>query len=426
MSGTGHPPSLWAATAAAAPLSPPLDGAVQADVVVIGAGYTGCSTALHLAEQGVKVVLLEAVEIGFGASGRSMGLVNPHFRTLPSQIKTMVDAELGERMNREFGAGSDTVFDIIARHRIDCDAVRKGTMEVGNTERGFKELRAFHAEHAASGAPMEWLDGKGIAALTGTTRYTGGFLDRRAGSIQPLSYVRGLARAAQAQGTSIHTRSRVLSINSEGGRWRVDTARGTVRAERVVVTTDAYSDDLMPDIRAAMVPMWANVAATEPLSANLRSTVMPGGEAFGDTQIVRQYFRTDRDGRLIAVTLGHLIKTPLSPVRRWADHAIRKTFPHLGDQPIAFRWEGMLGMSHDHLPSLHEPAPGFHVPHGFSGRGITSCTVVGRHLAARILGAPDGEFPMPIRPAKPARFRGLHAFYYEAALHAGRLLAILR
>lgn len=422
----GHPPSLWAATASSAPSSPPLEGAAQTDVVVIGAGYTGSSTALHLAERGVKVTLLEAVEIGYGAGGRSMGLVNPHFRVLPSQIKKLVGEELGERMNRAFHAGSDVVFDAIARHTIDCDAVRNGTMELGNTPRGFKELRAFHEEFAAAGAPIDWLDADRTHALTGTRRYTGGFIDKRAGSIQPLSYVRGLARAAQQHGAVLHTRSRAQSIVPEGGRWRVDTAHGTVRAERVVVATDAYSDDLMPDVRDAMVPMWANMAATEPLSANLRATIMPNGVAFGDTQIVRQYYRTDRDGRLIAVTLGHLVNTPLSPVSRWAETGIRKTYPHLGEQKITFKWEGMLGLSHDFLPSLHEPAPGFHVPNGYSGRGITSATAVGKYLAERILGAPDSEFPLPLRAPRRARFRALRGFRYEAALHAGRLLAMVR
>lgn len=423
---TGHPLSLWAATAAPAPTSPPLEGTVQTDVVVIGAGYTGSSTALHLAERGVNVALLEAVEIGSGAGGRSMGLVNPHFRVLPSQIKKLVGEEVGERMNRAFHAGSDIVFDIIARHRIECEAVRKGTLELGNTNRGFKELRAFYEEFADTGAPLEWLGGDQIASITGTKRYTGGFIDRRAGSIQPLGYVRGLARAAQEKGAVLHTRSRVQSIVPEGGRWRVDTARGTIRAERVVVATDAYSDDLMPEVRDCMVPMWANMAATEPLSANLRATIMPGGEAFGDTQIVRQYYRTDRDGRLIAVTLGHLINTPLSPVSRWAEAGIRKTYPHLGEQKIVYKWEGMLGLSHDFLPSLHEPAPGFHVPNGYSGRGITSATTVGKYLAERILGAPDSEFPLPLRSPRQARFRALRGFRYEAALHAGRLLAMVR
>ena len=423
---TGHPPSLWAATAAPAPSSPPLEGVHQTDVVVIGAGYTGSSTALHLAERGVNVALLEAVEVGSGAGGRSMGLVNPHFRVLPSQIKKLVGEELGERMNRAFHAGSDIVFDIIARHGIECEAVRKGTIELGNTNRGFKELRGFYEEFAATGAPLEWLDGDKIAAITGTKRYTGGFIDRRAGSIQPLGYVRGLARAAQAKGAVLHTRSRVQSITPEGGRWRVDTAKGTILAERVVVATDAYSDDLMPDVRDCMVPMWANMAATEPLSANLRATIMPGGEAFGDTQIVRQYYRTDQAGRLIAVTLGHLINTPLSPVRRWAEAGIRKTYPHLGEQKIVYKWEGMLGLRHDFLPSLHEPAPGFHVPNGYSGRGITSATTVGKYLAERILGAPDSEFPLPLRAPRRARFRALRGFRYEAALHAGRLLAMVR
>ena len=425
-SDTGHPPSLWAATAPPPPSSPPLDGDIEAHAIVVGAGYTGCSTALHLAERGVDVVLLEALEIGSGAAGRSMGAVNPHFRTLPSRITEMVGADLGERMNREFGAGADLVFDLVSRHRIECEASRRGTMEVGESARGLHELRAYQAEHAAQGAPVEWLDAAQAAALSGAPRYTGGYFDRRAGSIQPLAYVRGLARAAQDHGAKFHTRSRVISIASEGGRWRVKTARGSVRAERVVVATDAYSDDLMPDVRAAMFPMWANIVATEPLSDNLRATILPGVDALGDTQIVRQYFRTDRDGRLIVATLGRMVSARLSPLRSWGPRAIRKAFPHLGRQPIVFHWEGMLGMSRDFLPSLHEPAPGFHVPHGFSGRGITSGTVLGKHLAARVAGAPDNAFPLPVRPAQSIRFRGMRAVCYEAALRAGQLLAMVR
>ena len=423
---SGQPPSLWAATATPAPPTVPLDGAADADVVVVGAGLTGCSTALHLAERGTSVILLEAHEIGSGASGRNMGLVNPHFRVLPTQVSALLGEELGGRMNAVFAAGGDTVFGLIKRHEISCDAVRTGNIEVSFTKRGLAELRATHDERLSLGAPFQWLERNTLAEMTGCERYAGGYIDRGAGGIQPLSYVRGLARAALGKGARIHTRSAVNTIAKLGDLWRVTTDRGQATARHVVVAADAYTEGVMPEIRAAMVPMWTHIGASEPLSPNLRRTIMPGGQSLGDNATVPRYYRIDRDGRLVVVTLGRAARSVLSPLSDWDRKAMSWAFPHTGAPKIVYRWQGVLGISPNHLPFVHEPEPSFHVPLGYSGRGITSATVMGKILADRILGQPSGECPVPLFPLAPAPYRLLHGLYFRAALYAGRLVSMVR
>jgi glycine/D-amino acid oxidase-like deaminating enzyme len=355
-----------------------------------------------------------------------MGQINPHFRVLPETIERMYGPNLGRRMNATFAKGADLVFDLIERHDIDCDAVRTGNIEANFTARGLAELRETNRQQRAMGSEHDWLDSKQIAALTGCDRYKGGYLDRRAGGLQPLSYVRGLARAAQKAGATVRTQSRVRTIAQEPDGWRVSTAQGAVRARHVVVATDSYSDGLMPDVQKALVPMWVNVAATEPLSSNLRKSVLMGGQALGDNALVSRHHRLDRDGRLVVVTIGRAGHHALSPLKRWSEGAAAWAFPHLGPQRFTYRWEGVLGMSHTHLPYLHEPHPSFHVVLGYSGRGITSGTVVGQHLAARILGAPKDSFPLPVMPIRRAPLHGLHALYYRAGLYAGRLFCMVR
>lgn len=423
---SGQPPSLWAATAAPAPATAPLDGAADADVVVVGAGLTGCSTALHLAERGTSVILLEAREIGSGASGRNMGLVNPHFRVLPTQVSALLGEELGGRMNAIFAAGGDTVFGLIKRHEISCDAVRTGNIEASFTKRGLAQLRATYDERLRLGAPFQWLEHKSLAEMTGCERYEGGYIDRGAGGIQPLSYVRGLARAALGKGARIHTLSAATAIAKRGDLWRVTTGHGEVTARHVVVATDIYTAHLMPEIQAAMVPMWTHIGASEPLSPNIRRTIMPGGQSLGDNSTVPRYYRIDRDGRLVVVTLGRPAKSPFSPLRHWEEKALSWAYPRIGAPKIVYRWQGVLGISPNHLPFVHEPEPSFHVPLGYSGRGITSATVMGKILADRILGQPSGECPVPLSPLAPAPYRLLHGLYYRAALYAGRLVSMVR
>src|SRR5262245_38898967 len=213
-------PSLWAATASAAVPTPPLDGSVSADVVIIGAGYAGLSTALHLAERGVKAIVLEAHEPGFGGSGRNGGQVIPGLKYDPDELEAMFGPERGRRLVDFIGRTAHVVFDLIEKHKMAVPRQRKGWIQGAHTPAGLelvKKRAAQWAKRGVSGARE--LSADDVGQLVGTGKYLGGWVDPRAGAIQPLSYARGLTRAALAAGASVHGQSPVVNLGRNGGKW---------------------------------------------------------------------------------------------------------------------------------------------------------------------------------------------------------------
>ncbi|HZD26729.1 MAG TPA: FAD-dependent oxidoreductase, partial [Alphaproteobacteria bacterium] len=208
--------SLWQATAVPAPDCPPLAGERRIDVAVIGGGFTGLSAALHLAEAGAKVAVLEAREPGWGASGRNGGMVIPGLKEDPDDLVARHGPEAGEAMVRASAATADLVFGLIERHSIDCDARRAGWIQPAHTAAALPALRRRYEQWAGRGADVAWLSREEIAARLGSDRYHGGWIDRRGGGLQPLSYARGLARAAQAAGAAVHGQSPVTALGREG------------------------------------------------------------------------------------------------------------------------------------------------------------------------------------------------------------------
>src|SRR5947207_8962931 len=208
------PPSLWAATARPAPETPPLDASRQADVAIVGAGYSGLAAALQLAQAGISVVVLEAGEIGHGASGRNGGQVIPGLKHDPDDLVARFGRSRGEALVRLVGEAADRVFSMIAKHRINCAAQQCGWIQPAHSAAAAETIFARARQWSARRAPVELLAGDRLALLLGTDVYTAGWLDRRAGALQPLAYARGLARAAIASGSRVHTASAVLRIVS--------------------------------------------------------------------------------------------------------------------------------------------------------------------------------------------------------------------
>jgi glycine/D-amino acid oxidase-like deaminating enzyme len=406
---------LWELTAPPAPKTGPLQGDVTVDVVIIGGGYTGLSSALHLAERGVKVAVLEAVEIGYGGAGRNVGLVNAGMWVMPDTLVETLGRHYGERVLNLLGNGPQRVFDLIDKHGIDCETVRAGTLHCAVGAKGFKELEQRAAQWQSRGAPVVLLDAQATAAKVGTSAYTGSLLDMRAGTIQPLAYARGLATAALSAGAEIFTQSSVISATSDGRRWSVCTAEGSASADWVIVATDAYGTGPWSELRREQVHLPYFNFATRPLSDNLRNSILPERQGAWDTAEVLSSFRFDRSGRLVFGSVGALKGTGAAIHRAWARRALRKLFPQIGDIAFEAEWYGQIGMTADNLPRFHKLDRNVIAFSGYNGRGIAPGTTFGAVLASHVLGeTSEADLPLPVSAVSEARFRGAREAFYEA------------
>ncbi len=403
-----EPRSLWTATAKEpAPPAPPLEDAAKADVAIIGGGFTGLSAALHLAEAGVDVLLLEAEEPGFGASGRNGGQVIPGLKYDPDELVGLFGSERGERINEISGGAADFAFGLIQRHGIGCAPVRKGWIQGVHARSKLDTVKRRVDQWGRRGAPVRFLDEAEIAQMTGTDRYYGGWLDERGGMIQPLSYARGLARAALAAGARIHGRSPALKLIHEQKGWRIKTPDGAVAADRILIATNGYTGDLWPGLKRSLVPVNSFQVATQPLSDNLRATILPGGQPLSDTRRLLLYFRLDPEGRLLMGGRG----TPYGQTRTDRYErlriAARRLFPQLDGLEWEFFWSGKVALTADHLPHIHELAPGLTAALGYNGRGVAMASRMGKLLADHVLGAPAEALGLPVTATRPMPFWSL-------------------
>ncbi|MFD1381616.1 NAD(P)/FAD-dependent oxidoreductase [Fodinicurvata halophila] len=291
--------STWTATANARPDTPPLREDLQSDVTVVGGGYTGLSTALHLAEKGVSVTLLEAEHPGWGASGRNGGQVIPGLKEDPDTIEEMFGPEMGRRMVRLSGAAPDLVFSLIDTYGIDCGAVREGWIQSAHNAEAVRTCQERAEQWQRRGADIEALNKQQVDDLLGSEAYHGGLIDRRGGGVHPLNYTLGLARAAIAQGARVFGHSRVISLDRRSDGFLVRTALGSVHTGKVVLATNAYTPDLTGRLRRSMVPACSVQVATAPLSENVRRSILPYGHVASDTRKLLVYYRLDEHGRFL-------------------------------------------------------------------------------------------------------------------------------
>lgn len=405
--------NLWRASSTVDIAAPALSHGGSFDLVVIGGGFTGNSAALEAARRGAKVALLEAETFGHGGSGRNVGLVNAGLWLPPEEVIGLMGLAPGRRLMAALAKGPAKVWEIIRQEGIDCEATPNGTLHLAHSPAGFADLAERHRQGRALGWPLELLDAAETARRTGSTAFHGSLFDPRAGTIQPLSYARGLAAAAIRAGASLHERTKVTRARRDGGQWVVTANGQELRAKSLLLATNAYFEGIDLGFRPEIIAVSYFQLATAPMPDALRQQILAGGAGCWDTAMVMSSFRVDQAGRMIVGAIGNL-EGPGRPVHAaWARRKLAQVYPQLAHLPFEHDWRGRIAMTSDHIPKIVAFGPDAYACFGYSGRGICPGTIFGAETAVALLeGKPDG---LPVAPvtAHTERFVTVQEAYYE-------------
>lgn len=411
--------SVWMETAVEAPQTVPLSDSVSCDVVVIGGGFTGLSAALELAGHGASVCVLEKGQVGDGASGRNGGQVVPGLKYDPEELLVFG----GETLLDFAGGAAGRTFDLISRQKLDCHASQDGWLQPAVTSAQMDVLkRRAEQWQRHAGVDVKILSSAEVRAQTGTSVYVGGWIDPRGGSLQPLSYVRQLAIATLAKGARIFSHSAALAMERQNGGWLTRTSTGSVRADKVLVCTNAYRQPILPDLYASIFPSHSVQVATEPLPAPIRESVLPGHLPVSDARRLLKYMRLDPEGRFM---IGGRGSFGARDTGRYFDElraCAVSMFSQLAKVKWTHQWAGKIALTFDHLPHIHNPQPGLYAALGYNGRGVAMGTQIGIELARLSVGSSAEECPLPVIPIRKIPLHLLRRPALEAVVLWYRIL----
>ncbi|WP_163021297.1 NAD(P)/FAD-dependent oxidoreductase, partial [Pseudomonas viridiflava] len=338
---------LWEQVTPQRPVSPALFGECSADVCIIGAGFTGLSAALQLLEGGKSVCVVEAHQVGHGGSGRNVGLVNAGTWVAPDELEKTLGAVEATRLNTALGAAPALVFSTIDKYNIDCQDTRTGNLHMAHNAKGLADLRSRAEQWQRRGAHVELLTGKPCEDACGTDKAAGALLDHRAGTVNPMAYVSGMALNVVARGGQLFGSSSVTGLQRTSDGWKVSTAAGSVRAEKVIIASNAYTEGEWTDIKDHIFAGYYYQVASQPLSGAEQADILRGGQGSWDTRTVLSSIRRDAQGRLVLGSLGNAGNYPLWFIRRWADRIQQHYFPQLGKVEWESTWTGRIGFTPD-------------------------------------------------------------------------------
>ena len=416
-SDTSAPPALYGA----AGVEPPVAGATgwqeRVDVAIVGGGVTGLWTAYHLAASGARVAVLEARQIGHGASGRAFGQLVPFLKHSHRRIVADYGAAQGERLAHAVSAAPAEISAFLEKYQIACAATRSGLLFGARTDAGRRSLE----DTAATVPGARMLYGADAAAIVGSEYYKAVYLDPRGFHLDPLAYARGLARVAAAQGASLHPQTRVTALMRRGSHWEVRCGERELVADTIVIATNAYSGMLWPPLARSMVPFLIHAAVTEPLPADMLARILPQGQPLTDTR--RLYSGVRKFGGRLHVSVdGAPFRPGAADAAAGVARRLAELFPALPPPRVAESWSGWIALTPDQYPRIHRLGDGAWAAIGCNGRGLAAASILGRDLAHYARGGDESAAAFPATRLRPFPLHDAAAAVVAATVSAKRWL----
>lgn len=384
--GSAYPPSYYAASRNIVRQPQVLEGTLEADICVVGAGYSGLSAAISLAEHGFKVVMIEAAEVGWGASGRNGGQVVNGLNASLDTIQRRYGQQTANFVGGLLQEGAGIIYDRVERYGINCD-LKRGNIYAAYTPKHMEELKAKQALWRSHGMDdHELLDKGQIRQHIGSDVYEGGMIDHSGGHMHPLNLALGEAAAFEGLGGKIFERSPVTKVEQDASGATVSTAKGQVRAKTALICGNAYLGNVVPELTARVMPVSTQMMATEPLGEDRANALLPTGMCVEDVRYILDYFRLSADHRLIfggGVVYGG---TDPADVEAKLRPNMDKVFPHLRDVKVDYAWSGNFALSFSRVPQLGRLGKNIYFAHGYSGHGVTGSHLFGRILSEAVRG----------------------------------------
>lgn len=415
-----HALSLWNSVSPTRATSVSLNAETSTEVAIVGGGFTGLSTALHLAKKGCKVCIIEGKFIGWGGSGRNNGQVIPVLSgSEPDDLETRF-GETGERFVGLIRDSADELFRLVRDENIDCEAEQTGWFQPAHSSSHVNVSEMRVEAWAKRGAPCQLLDNQETARLLGSKSWHGGMLNPTGGHINPLMLARGLAQVCEQSGVIIYEESPVANIKRNGSGWIVISDNGYVKCNAVLMATNAYSNELAtnfePKVSRSIVPISSWQMSTKPVSKALQSEIIPGRQAISDTRSDLQFFRYDARDQLVSGAALMFTNNASNRLTQVVGGRLESAFPQLGKPEFTHIWSGYVGITPDRFPHFHQIGPGYYAAIGFNGRGVALSIAVGREMAEAISGGNSKDSALPFSTARQIPFHSITRRVSPAAL----------
>ena len=416
-----HQKNLWQENSKEKITFSNLKKSITTDLVIIGGGFTGCSAALSAAKNGLSVTLIDQ-KIGYGGSGRNVGLVNAGLWMPPEKVESILGLEAGVKLNKALATAPDLVFSLIDNYEINCSANRSGTLHCAHSEKGLKDIQLRFKQLSERGAELELFDRQQTQQRIGSSKFFGSLFNKKAGIINPLDYCLGLARAAKSYGVNIYESTIATNIQSVNNDWLIKTAEGTIKAKMLLIATNAYQKPIEGLNPSKYTSVQYFQVATKSLPSDLVKSVLPNGEGCWDTASVMSSFRLDADNRLIIGGIGNLGHSASKIHTNWARRKIESLFPHLKNIDIEFCWHGRIAMTGDHIPKILRLGSNAYSVFGYSGRGIGPGTYFGKAVSECLISGDETSLPVDPLDYYQEPFSKIKAGFIEFGATASHLL----